>query len=208
MNRNALPIIIFLVVSISVIVLWTYNRSKDPLYTNYPSKGTDTIAFGDSLVSGFGSTQGNDFVSLLSQKIHEPIINVGKSGDTTKQARDRLAALDSYHPKVVIVLLGGNDFLQKVPGDQTYANLAFIIENVQKRGAVVLLLGIRSGLIGDPFDRQFEKLKDAYHTAYVPDVLLGLFGDSQYMSDSVHPNDRGYAQIAARVYPTLESLLQ
>lgn len=173
---------------------------------NYPSNGTDIIAFGDSLVEGVGSTPGYDFVSLLSQKIGEPIINLGRSGNTTAQGRDRLSELDKYQPRIVLVLFGGNDHLQKVPIEQTFINLRRIIEDIQGRGAIVILLGVRGNLFGDKFAAEFAKLKDKYETAYVPDVLSRLFGHAQYMSDEIHPNDAGYAIIADRIYPILDKL--
>src|SRR3989338_1957466 len=93
--------------------------AREVSITNYPSSGTDIIAFGDSLVVGAGATSGNDFVSLLSQKIGQRIINLGVSGDTTANGLARVSEFDQYHPKVVLVLLGGNDHLRKVPIETT-----------------------------------------------------------------------------------------
>ncbi len=175
---------------------------------NYPSEGTDIIAFGDSLVEGYGSTKGNDFVSLLSQKIGAPIINLGHSGDTTADGVARINELDKYNPKVVILLLGGNDRLRKVPTVETHANLAVLIENIQKRGSIVLLLGVKGGLFNDIFGKEFENLKDTYHTAFVSDVLSGLFGNDKYMYDTIHPNNEGYRIITERIYPVLINLIK
>jgi hypothetical protein len=50
------------------LVAW-YLLRPNARVTNYPSSGTDIIAFGDSLVSGAGATNGNDFVSLLEKQI-------------------------------------------------------------------------------------------------------------------------------------------
>ena len=72
----------------------------------------------------------------------------------------------------------------------------------------MLLLGVRGNLLGDKFRPEFEKLHAAYQTAYVSDVLSGLFGNGKYMSDTVHPNDEGYAIIAERIYPVLSKLLK
>src|SRR3989338_6474490 len=73
---------------------------------NYPSSCADIVAFGDSLVVGVDASPGRDFVSLLSQQIRQPIVNLGVSGDTTAGGLARLSELDAYEPKVVIVLLG------------------------------------------------------------------------------------------------------
>lgn len=177
---------------------------------NYPSSGTQIIAFGDSLIEGVGSTKGNDLVSLLSTRLGTPIQNFGLAGDTTTTALERLPeVLDKiYDPKVVIILLGGNDFLKKIPREKTFANLSQIITAFQGRGAVVLLLGIRGGLIKDNFQNEFENLAQTYHTAYVSNVLSGLVGKVKYMYDSVHPNDVGYQKVADRVYPVFEKLVK
>src|SRR3989344_4720939 len=175
---------------------------------NYPSAGTDIVAFGDSLVAGTGATDGRDFVLLLSGAIGQPVINLGVPGDTTADGLARIGELDAYKPKVVLLLLGGNDYLKRIPQEQTFANLAAIIKDIQSRGAIVLLLGVRGGLFGDHFSSGFEDLRDTYHTAYVSNVLDGLLGDKQYMSDQVHPNDAGYRLIAERIAPVLKELLQ
>ena len=170
---------------------------------NYPSSGTDIIAFGDSLVAGVGASPGRDFVSLLSKKIGQPIVNLGVSGDTTADGLARLSELDAYNPKVVIVLFGGNDYLRRVAQVQTFENLTEMVESIQAKGAIVLLLGVRGGLLNDHFDSEFKKLRNTHDTAYVPDVLDGLLGTQEYMSDEIHPNDAGYERIAERIYPVL-----
>lgn len=198
--------IIFLV--LLLILLGVYYFSRVKTVTNYPSKGTDIIALGDSLVAGVGSKKGNDFVSLLSKKINQPIVNLGRSGDTTADGVSRLKELDAYKPKVVIVLLGGNDYLKKVPITETRKNLSAIIENVHARGGVVLLLGVRGGILRDSFEEEFEDLSKKYNTAYVPNVLDGLLGNTKFMSDSIHPNDIGYKMISEKVFPVLAPLVK
>lgn len=194
------------IVALAVFAIFYFSRATPVV--NYPSKGVDIIAFGDSLVEGVGATTGNDFVSLLSRKIGRPIINLGHAGDTTADGIARIGELDDYDPKVVLLLLGGNDHLKKIPVSDTHKNLAVLIENIQARGAVVLLLGVRGGLFNDRFDTEFEDLRDTYHTAFVSDVLDGLFGNRQYMSDAVHPNDAGYEIIAERIYPVLVKMIE
>ncbi|MFA6006974.1 MAG: GDSL-type esterase/lipase family protein [Candidatus Paceibacterota bacterium] len=202
-------IIIFGVILIAAIGVFIFRSSGNPdLLTNYPSPNPDVIAYGDSLVEGVGSTDGNDFVSLLSAKIGQPITNLGRSGDTTVDGIARIGELDNYNPKVVLLLLGGNDHLKQIPITETHNNLAILIQNIQARGAVVLLLGVRGGLFNDRFGPEFQNLSQTYHTAFVPDVLAGLFGNVNYMSDAIHPNNAGYQIIADRIYPVLAPLLK
>jgi len=176
--------------------------------TNYPSKGTDIVAFGDSLIEGMGATEGNDLVSQLSKQIGQPIVNLGNAGDTTADGLARMSELDAYTPKVVILLFGGNDYLKKVPISETQRNLSQIIQNIHARGSVVLLLGVRGGILQDRFESVYKTQNSTHKTAYVSDVLDGLLGNTQYMYDSVHPNDLGYRKITERVAPVLKKLIK
>ncbi len=203
-SRNIL-IGIFIVCG-AIFLFWYFFPST---YTikNYPSSGETIIAFGDSLVEGVGSTEGNDFVSLLSQRLNTPIINLGHSGDTTSDALARINDVLVKNPKVVMVLLGGNDFLKRVPKHEMLSNLEQIITTIQNRGAVVILLGVRGGLITDSYESDLRSLAQKTGSAYVSNVLKGLIGNSKYMDDSVHPNNAGYAIIADHIYPVLLKVL-
>lgn len=181
---------------------------RAPAPANYPSAGADIIAFGDSLVAGVGAGEGQGFVALLAQKAGRPIINLGVPGDTTADGLARIGELDRYDPKVVMVLLGGNDYLRRVPREETFANLGKIIEEAHRRGAVVLLLGVRGGVLVDNFSAEFKALQKTHNTAYVPDVLDGLLGERALMADQVHPNAAGHRVIAERIYPELAKLLE
>src|SRR3989344_9437474 len=71
------------------------------------------VAFGDSLTRGYGTPPGKNFVTYLSEYTKIQIINSGKTGDTTSEALIRLNEdVLKYNPDAVIVLLGGNDFLE------------------------------------------------------------------------------------------------
>ena len=209
MNHRHL-IFISVAVLVVIIVTWfLFFRDAAPI-KNYPpaNPNGEIIAFGDSLLEGVGSTEGKDLVSLLSAELGEPIRNFGRSGDTTESALKRLPEIfeEAPNPKIAIILLGGNDFLRRVPKEETFKNLGIIIDQFQKRGAIVLLLGIRGGVLSDSFEEEFEILQKTYQTAHIPNVLKGLLGDSRYMYDSIHPNDAGYQKIAEKVAPILKML--
>jgi lysophospholipase L1-like esterase len=206
LNKNIL--IIGLVLVLLIFGIFYFIAGNDS-YTNYPSKGTDIIAFGDSLIQGVGaSSNTKSLVGVLSKKIGKPIINLGVSGNTTADGLNRINELDRYKPKVVILLLGGNDYLRKVPKETTFKNLGKIIEDIQSRGAVVLLLGVRGGLLKDNFEEDFEIISSKYNTAFVSNVLSGLILDRKYMSDEIHPNDAGYEKISERVLPVLKDIIK
>lgn len=135
------------------------------------------LFFGDSLVEGVGATAGHDLPSILSRLVGEPVLNYGVSGDTTKLALARLSAAQSEKPKLVLVLLGGNDFLQKVPREETFSRLEKIIQGFQGDGAAVVLIGVRSGLVGGGADKEYETLAEKKQSRSISKMLSKEFSE-------------------------------
>ena len=52
--------------------------------------GVNLVCFGNSLTEGQGASKGKDYPSILRAKLDIPIINAGRSGDTTDKALARL----------------------------------------------------------------------------------------------------------------------
>ncbi|HEY0980132.1 MAG TPA: GDSL-type esterase/lipase family protein [Candidatus Paceibacterota bacterium] len=204
---NKTIFIILGVLAVGVIAFFLFKKDM-PEITNYPPRTGPIVVLGDSLVYGAGSTRGNDFVSVLSNEIGEPVINMGVNGNTTADGLARVDTVLALNPRVVVVLLGGNDFLRRVPMNETFENLDAIVEKLQANGAVVVLLGIQGGLLNDPFAAQFEALAERRGTAYVPNVLSGLIGNQSLMADAIHPNDEGYKRVAEKVLPVLQAVLK
>jgi acyl-CoA thioesterase I len=176
--------------------------------TNLPPRAKgDWIAFGDSLTSGFGAAQGNDYPTLLSQKLGRPILNKGVPGETSENALSRVEQIVRLQPRVVLLCLGGNDGLQQLPLDKTFANISTIIDRLQQTGSFVVLIGVRSASVSDRYSSPFKKLAKEKHVLYVPNILSGILGTPHLMSDYVHPNEEGYKAIAERLEKILNPLL-
>ena len=194
---------LFIVLSISVVVIFYFFGNNNSSLKNFPPKNATIVAFGDSLVKGYGATPGNDFVSILGKKLNKPIINLGFSGNTSAEGLSRINDVLVRNSGTVIVLFGGNDYIRNISMEETFGNLRQIISVLQSNGAFVILLGVQGGLFNDSYQASFEKLSKEMGVLYVPNVLAGLFGDTRYMSEIVHPNDVGYAKIAEKVYSVI-----
>lgn len=177
--------------------------------TNRDSRGSSVIAFGDSLTAGYGAGPGEDYPSRLATLLGLEIINAGVSGDTTEQA---LARIDddvlARDPKLVIVGLGGNDFLTSVPLASTEANLRSIVRKIHDRGAMVLLLGFRFPSLQNNYESMYARIAKEEGCALLPDLLDGILSDPKLKSDEIHPNASGYALIAERIAPAAKKLLR
>jgi len=200
---------IVLAVAVLVLLVGVWLSRGDSEYTivNYPSSGETVVAFGDSLVYGVGADTEGGFVTMLSGRIGEPIVNLGRGGDTTELGLQRINDVLNLNPKVVIVLLGGNDYLSRKPREGVFKNLRTIVTTIQEDGAVVLLLGVRGGLLYDSYDNEYKDLARELGAAHVPNILDGLIGNSEFMDDAIHPSELGYEMIAERVFPVLNSLI-
>ena len=176
---------------------------------NIRSAGETIICFGDSLTEGVGAGEGEDYPSALSRQLVSPVVNAGRRGDTTADALQRLSgAVLSKNPRLVILLLGGNDFLRQRPRQETRKNLEEIVRRVQARGAIVAIVGIKLGLFTDEYAAVFEETARQFSALYIPGVMKGVLSDSKFRSDPIHLNGAGYRLIAERIAEKIKPLLR
>jgi acyl-CoA thioesterase-1 len=175
---------------------------------NIESAGETIICFGDSLTEGVGAAEGEDYPTVLSRLLASPVVNAGRRGDTTGDALKRLSdAVLSKNPRLVILLLGGNDFLRQRPRQETRTNLEEIVQRVQTQGAIVAIAGIKLGLFTDEYGEIFEQTAEKFGALYIPQVMKGSLGKSSLKSDPIHPNGAGYRLIAERIAERIKPLL-
>lgn len=200
--------VLWLCLALGSALLAFYLFKPATSYANFPpATGKAWVAFGDSLTSGVGATEGNDYPILLGKRLGVPILNLGSPGQTTQDGVNRVPEVVQAQPRVVLLCFGGNDTLTSVPHAVTFANLARIIDDLHQAGAFVVLIGVRSASVRDKYSAEFKKLAREKKVLFVPNILGGVLGDPKLMSDYVHPNDQGYVAIAARLEDALRPLL-
>jgi acyl-CoA thioesterase-1 len=197
---------LFIFVCVVFVVYYFFMHSEN--IVNYPPKSGPIVAFGDSLVVGVGSPETEGFIAPLADLVGEPIQNRGVRGDTTADGLARIETVLELKPRIVLLLLGGNDYLRKVPKAETSENLRTLIKTLQAEGILVVLLGVRGGVLTDGYETMYEEMAQTTGSVYVENVLDGIFGNASLMSDSIHPNREGYARIAKKVYVELEPVLR
>lgn len=171
------------------------------------------LILGDSLTQGVGaSSKQTAYPTLLAQHSGWQVINGGVSGNTSAQALERLPKLlDEHQPQLVIVSIGGNDFLQRKPATETQANISQSIQLSQQSGAKVLLVAVPylslAAAIGHPSDHaMYEKLAQEHQVYLLQDAWSDVLGDKDLRSDAVHANDAGYAQFHAVLIEQLQDI--
>ncbi|MEM8661824.1 MAG: GDSL-type esterase/lipase family protein [Pseudomonadota bacterium] len=174
------------------------------------SPGATVLAFGDSVTAGVGAAAGKDYPSQLAAKTGLVVVNAGVSGDTARAAGSRLAPLLAQHePELVIIELGGNDFLRKTPDSKVKEFLRDMIVEAQESGAQVVLVAVPSlsllrASLGALVDSDiYAQLSEEEGVILVPDVFSNVLSDSSLRADEIHPNAAGYAQLAQGINAVL-----
>ena len=175
---------------------------------NLGSTSEAIVCLGDSLTEGVGANPGEDYPSVLSRELAFPVVNLGRRGDTMAQALARLPEVLERNPRLVIVLLGGNDFLRQVPRSETKTNLVEVVRRLQAHGAMVAIAGMRLGLFTDEFSPIYEETAEQLGAYYIPQVTQGILSDPQLKSDPIHPNAAGYRLLGQRIAEQLKPLLR
>jgi len=177
------------------------------------------VALGDSLTSGRGIGKASAYPAVLQQRLEDAgydyrVVNAGVSGDTTAGALRRLREALDGDVRILVVALGANDGLRGVPVERLKANLSQIMEEAQRRGIEIVLVGmdalpVHGWAYSVAFHRAYEDLAARYHVPLVPFLLLNVMSDPALMQrDRVHPNEDGARAIADRIWPYLQPLLK
>ena len=158
------------------------------------------LAFGDSITYGTGARESEGYPAQLEALIGRTVVRAGVPGEVSAQALARLpAALEEHRPQLLVLCIGGNDFLRNLGKTQVEANVRRMIALAKARGAGVLLIGTPDrGLLLTP-PGFYADLAGEFRIPYEGKVIGEILRNSELKSDPIHPNARGYRLIAERV---------
>jgi acyl-CoA hydrolase len=175
--------------------------------------GQTVLAFGDSVTHGTGAGPGEDWPTLLAAATGWQMVNAGVPGDTAQAAQARLPALLAQHrPALVIIEIGGNDFLRRRSVADVKADVRGLIQAAQASGAQVVLvavpaLSLMAAVAGRPSDAPlYAELAKEVEVALVSDVFSAVLGDAALRADPIHPNAAGYQKMAQGLHQRLKAL--
>lgn len=177
------------------------------------------MVVGDSLSNGHGIERHEGWVALLQERLAHrrqgfQVVNFSLNGATSFVGRSRIRdQLELNRPDIVIVALGGNDAILRLPLEKVKDNLDAILAELQSRNIKTLLVGLRipekyDRLYAEAFAVMYVTLADKYGVVLVPHLMEGVLGIEQYMQrDGVHPNMLAQPRMLENVWPRLERLL-
>ncbi|SMP76092.1 Lysophospholipase L1 [Neorhodopirellula lusitana] len=202
-------------------VFWEHEAIEDcgrPTFQGW--KDTSVIVcIGDSLTDGMLPDRG--YPDALSQMLPNPVINEGVSGIATRQALDMMPRVMKHGPAIVVIEVGGHDFLKGYSRASTKANLVRMIDLSREGGAEVILMEIPRGFMIDPFaslEREiaYEKDVQLVDDTWLRQIVLmspiappGMWmpESSRLSDDGIHSNPKGSREIAERVAEAVGQLV-
>ncbi len=177
------------------------------------------LAFGDSLVAGWGVGPDEAFPVVLEQALREQgwnvtVVNAGVSGETTAGGVSRLPWVLQEEWDAAILELGANDVLRGEDPAVAEANLRAMLELFRQKEVPVLLAGMRALANYGPeyteaFDTLYPQLAEEFDAVLYPFFLEGVVQIPELnQPDGLHPNGAGVRVIVEGITPKVIELLQ
>jgi acyl-CoA thioesterase I len=201
------------------------NAEVEKAVTKQPESDEDTqtktiVFFGNSLTAGYGLEPEQSFPALIQDRLDSlgmayNVINAGVSGETTSGGKSRIGWLLKQPIDVFVLELGANDGLRGISTEETYNNLASIIDAVRDKNPEVRI--ILAGMqvppnMGQKYAGQFKsiytELAKNKDVALIPFLLEGVAGERALnLPDGIHPTVAGQKIVAANVWNVLKNYL-
>jgi lysophospholipase L1-like esterase len=158
------------------------------------------LAFGDSLTFGTGAAEEESYPAQLERLIGRRVVRAGIPGEVTAQALERLpGALDDHAPRLLLLCIGGNDFLRRLGNRQAESNVRAMVKLARGRGVQVMLIGTPEPGLRIAPPEFYAGIAKEFGLPYEEAVMSEVLKDSSLRSDQIHPNARGYRVIAERL---------
>ena len=177
------------------------------------------LAFGDSLLAGFGLASSNAFPAQLQRALRDAgynveVINAGVSGDTTAGGAARIDWALGEDPDLALVELGANDALRGIDPETARDNLDYILQRLREERVPTLLAGMYAPANWGPdyvqaFNAIYPDLAAEHGVPLYPFFLDGVATEpSLNQGDGIHPNAAGVAVIVERIFPYVVNLIE
>ncbi len=169
------------------------------------SNDATILAFGDSLTFGTGTTPDKSYPAVLQELSGRKVINAGVPGELSAEGLVRLPGLlEEHDPDLLVLIHGGNDMLRKKNLDKAAENLKSMINLSRSKGVQVVMMAVPNPtLILSPAEF-YEVVAEETGVPIETDAIADVLQFPANKSDTVHPNAKGYRQMAERLYALLQ----
>lgn len=194
---------------------YTLQKIQQYEQENITLKSVDAVFIGDSWTDGY---------DIANSYPEYKCLNRGIGGDRTQHVLDRLkVSVYDISPKVVVLLIGGNDMLAGKSNDYILDNVQKIVVNIkQNLPNTKIIMQSYYHLTFDyanfnqtliELSNGVKEISDRYNLTYIEiyphliDVNTNQLNTEYAIEDGVHINQKGYEVITSLIKPTLYNLI-
>ena len=186
--------------------------SEGAAYRRYKHTfGKKILFIGDSITQGWDTvSDSNSYAYQVSLRYDADTVIFGVGGAYFHESI--LPSEDVYHPDVVIVAFGANDWSKGI--DAIKKNMPEFLDKllVLYKDSQIIGLTPISGRSGSntqksPFREFINKTYEDYGIAYIDGTEMVSAREDNY-ADRYHPNDKGYIEMADKLIPQLNALIK
>jgi lysophospholipase L1-like esterase len=209
---------VLLAATLPALVALKACSGRKPIRGQPVAAGSTVLALGDSLTHGTGAGTGPGgepatYPAVLARLTGWQVVNGGVPGDTTAQALARTPPLlEEHRPALVLLGIGGNDFLRRMDEGAARANVQRICELVRASGAQLLLIAVPRPTLAARFTGSltdhpmYGELAEALRIPLHRQGWAEVLGDERLKSDAIHANAAGYEQFARGLAATARAV--
>ena len=161
------------------------------------------VFFGDSITKHLAPKMEKILKKEYPEK-HITVINAGISGETSREALERLPAILDESPTVVVLGFGMNDWRKGITKKEFTSNLSYLIEAFLKHNARVIPLTINPDFQGifkgtsREVDEYSDVIRDIARQMKIKIADVNALWKRRFkpiqmgLWDKIHPNPKGY----------------
>ncbi|MFZ5988962.1 MAG: GDSL-type esterase/lipase family protein [Bacillota bacterium] len=215
MKKVLFAVLVISLVLVTFYIVWPTKDEESAILPKSGVKGDRNVVvfLGDSITAGYGLDRDLAFPSVIQKywdenNISLRAVNSGVSGDTTGGVLYRLDSLLTNDVHMVFLEIGANDAFQKKDIGSIKENLIDIVRRIQEKDIEVALMAMEIPLNISAADREYAKrfaniYEEVGQECNVP-VMGSLLAENEqngelWLSDGIHPNDKGHLVIAKNV---------
>jgi acyl-CoA thioesterase-1 len=163
------------------------------------------LILGDSLTVGPGVNKA--YPDILTDIIPSLSVDVSaRNGYTLSQGKSLWEARSSESYDWVLIVLGANDYLKRIPKSKSRAYLLELVQAVKASGSQPILVGVA---LPNHSSSIYAEVGRETNTPVIPNLLAGVAGNPRLnFSDGLHPNQSGHRKMAEGLTSPLTRIIR
>lgn len=171
--------------------------------------GSTVVALGDSLTFGYSVNREVAYPAILANLTGWNIVNAGINGNTSANVLARVDTIIAQKPDLVLLSVGGNDVLRRVPSQVTATNITATVQQLKAANISVILIAqpyfSASALFGRASDNPiYASIAKSEGIPLYSKRWSEVISNDALKSDQIHANAAGYRYFAEGLYTYLQ----